>query len=337
MIRVFNMKVAVLGSNSFSGSHMVDYLLEHTGAEVIGLSRSPEYDQVFLPYLYKKDRSDRFRFFQFDLNKDQEKILSLLDEEKPDVVINYAAQGEVRTSWNDPAQWFQTNCMSLVRLADELSKRDYVKRFIQASTPEVYGSCSGNVEESFRYRPSTPYAASKAAGDLFLTALSSSKGFPVVLTRAANVYGIHQQLYRIIPRTAIYLKLGKKIQLHGGGMAERSFIHIRDNCAAVLKMIRSKSPSEIYHLSPNGSLMKIRDVVRFVCDKMGHDFEKSTEVVGKPTGQDSVYELDSSRARAELDWDCSVKFADGVQETVEWIDENWEFIKKQSHEYVHKE
>ena len=330
------MKIAILGSNSFSGSHMVNYILENTNYEVIGISRSPEYNPIFLPYLYKKQKSGRFVFYQYDVNKNLNQIMDLLDKEKPEIIVNYAAQGEVRTSWKYPEQWFQTNCMALVALTNKLKDKKYIKRYIHISTPEVYGSCSGRIKENFIYQPSTPYAASKAAGDLFLITLAKSQNFPVVLTRAANVYGIHQQVYRIIPRTIAYLKLGKKIQLHGGGLAKRAFIHIKDNCDAVLKIIYTKNPSLVYHLSSNDGLRSIKDIVKFICEKMGHDFDKCVESVEKPLGQDAVYDLDSSKAKTELDWEPRISLQQGIKEVIRWIEDNWKKIQKLPLQYVHK-
>jgi dTDP-glucose 4,6-dehydratase len=329
--------IAILGSNSFSGAHLVNYLLENTDHEIIGISRSKEYNPVFLPYLYKKEKAKRYKFCQLDLNKDLNEILSILDLHKPEYIVNFAAQGEVRTSWEHPTQWYNTNCIALVNLTNELKEKKYLKRFIQASTPEVYGSCPGLIKENYSYKPSTPYAASKAAADLFLIALNKSCSFPVVLTRASNVYGMHQQLYRIIPRTIIYLKTGKKLQLHGHGLAKRDFIHITDVCSAILKIIESENPSLIYHLSSNEGIRSIASVVKLICDTVGYDIEKFTELVGSPKGQDSIYELDSSLAENELNWKPAIDFKDGIKEVANWVEENWDLIKDQPFEYIHKE
>jgi len=111
-------KILVFGSNSFTGSYFINHTLEKTDAKIIGVSRSKEYDEIFLPYLYKKQRSKNFKFYQLDLNKDFHQIAKLIDQEEPEVVVNYAAQGEVRNSWKWPEQWFQTNCLSTVKIAD---------------------------------------------------------------------------------------------------------------------------------------------------------------------------------------------------------------------------
>ena len=168
-------KVIVLGSNSFTGGHMINYLLNNLDCEIIGVSRSPEYNPVFLPYLYQGQKSKRYHFKQIDINKDMEKLFLLFDDFKPDVVINYAAQGEVRNSWKWPEQWYNTNCISVVKLTEFLKDKKYLKRYISVSTPEVYGATKLNILESNKYYPSTPYAASKLAGDLHLFTLFKKK------------------------------------------------------------------------------------------------------------------------------------------------------------------
>ncbi len=330
-------KVFVLASNSFTGSHFVNYLLENTGAEVIGISRSPEYNTILLPYLYKKkERPTRFRFYQLDVNKDFDQVCALLEQEKPDVVVNYSAQGEVRNSWKWPEQWFETNCLSVVKLGQFLVGKPWLQRYVSISTPEVYGSTEENMKENNSYYPSTPYAASKLAGDLFLGTLYKKYNFPVVFTRSANLYGIHQQLYRIIPRTIIYLKMGKKIQLHGRGEAVRSFIHAQDVADATWKAITQGKNGEVYHLAPQTEGISIKDLVEMICRMMGKNFESSVEMIEENFGQDAQYSLDATKARKELGWVPSIDLKEGIQEMIHWIEQNWGEIQKQPLEYVHK-
>ncbi|MBM3703310.1 MAG: SDR family oxidoreductase, partial [Actinobacteria bacterium] len=185
-------KFAVIGSNSFSGSNFIDYLLSNE-VEVTGISRSTEPNPVFLPYK-KNGNISLFKFYQLDLNKDLEKIVNLINETKPDYVINFAAQGMVAESWKHPEHWFQTNTLSSVMLHDQLRKCNFLKKYVHVSTPEVYGSCEGLVKENIIYNPSTPYAVSRAAADMSLMSFYKNYGFPVVFTRSANVFGPAQQL-----------------------------------------------------------------------------------------------------------------------------------------------
>ncbi len=329
-------KFLILGSNSFTGSHLISYLLENTEAEIIGISRSPEYSFQFLPYLYHKARSSRFHFYQFDINEHFNQICSICDVFKPDAVVNFSAQGEVRNSWKWPEQWYLTNCLSVVHLSEFLRTRDYLKRYIAVSTPEVYGATGENFKECHNYCPSTPYGASKLSGDLHLFALFKRYGFPVVFTRSANLYGIHQQLYRIIPRTIIYLKMHRIIELHGCGAACRAFIHAQDVADGTYKAIISGVNGEVYHLAPQGEIRSIAQTVHFICDEMGKNFQNSTKMIQENFGQDPLFSLDASKARNELNWNTCVSFETGVKETIAWINDNWEYILKQPMDYIHK-
>ena len=331
-----NGKVVVMGSNAFTAGHFINYILANTDAEIVGISRSPEYHPIFLPFLYKKSRPKRYTFYQLDVNMEMEKIFEVLDEVRPQTVVNYAAQGEVRNSWKWPEQWYQTNCLSVVRLAEHLKNVDYLRKYIAISTPEVYGTTGENVKENHNYYPSTPYAASKLAGDLHLLTLKKRSGFPVVFTRSANVYGIHQQLYRIIPRSIIYLKLGKQIDLHGHGRAMRAFIHARDVADLTYKAIIHGTNGETYHISPEDSLISIAEIVRLICQLTGNEFETAVNLVDENFGQDSCFSIDAAKARRELGWRQKVLFEEGIRETIEWIEDNWDFISKQALGYIHK-
>ena len=129
-----------------------------------------------------------------------------------------------------------------------------LKKYVQITTPEVYGSTANWINENAEFNPSTPYAVSRAASDMSLKAYINSFDFPAVFTRAANVYGPGQQLYRIIPRTIYSLKFGEKLQLHGGGKSERSFIHINDVCRATMQIMLNAKIGETYHISTNTQL-----------------------------------------------------------------------------------
>ncbi|MBM4328600.1 MAG: NAD-dependent epimerase/dehydratase family protein [Deltaproteobacteria bacterium] len=326
-------KIIVIGSNSFSGSDLVDLLLEDDRNEVIGLSRSPEKSALFLPY--KRHKSPAFRFHRMDLNKDLGLMFALFESEKPQYVVNFAAQSEVAPSWQNPQQWFQTNCVALAEFCSYLKDQPWLKRYVHISSPEVYGACEGVVKEDAPLNPSTPYAASKAAADLFLFTLVKNFQFPLVMIRSTNVYGAHQQLFKIIPRSVIYLKMGKPIQLHGGGVAVKSYIHIRDISRGELAAMENGSIGSIYHLSPDRGYA-VRDVVRMICEKMGKDFAASAEIVGERLGQDAAYVIDSSMARAQLDWRPEIAIDEGLQGVVQWIDQNWDEIRAQPLEYLHR-
>lgn len=323
----------VIGSNSFSGSDFIDLLLEDRRNEVIGLSRSKEKSALFLPY--KRRKAANFKFYQMDLNRHLSEILGLMDSFKPQYVVNFAAQSEVAPSWEQPEQWFQTNVVALAALTNALKDRQYLQRYLHISSPEVYGTCNGKVTESAPLNPSTPYAVSKAAADLFLFTLHKNYQFPLVMIRSTNVYGAHQQLWKIIPRTIIYLKLNKKIHLHGGGKAVKSYIHIRDVSYGELAAMERGSTGNIYHLSPERGY-EVQEVVRRICELLGSDFEASTVSVGERLGQDATYVIDSSRARKELNWKPKICMEEGLLNVIRWIEENWNHIKQHPLVYEHR-
>ena len=329
-------KIFVIGSNSFSGASFVDFALG-TGAEVIGASRSAEPHAAFLPYRWDSTAAElaRFRFEKLDLNHDTDRIAAAIEAFRPDYVVNFAAQSMVAESWLYPEHWYQTNVVANVRLHEKLRKFDFLKKYVHVSTPEVYGSCSGNVTEAAPFNPSTPYAASRAACDLHLMTFFKNYKFPVVFTRAANVYGPGQQLYRIIPRTALFIRTGRKLQLHGGGRSVRSFIHIRDVSDGTLRVARQGVPGETYHLSTPLN-QSIREIVEAICRQLGANFNEVVEVVGDRPGKDAAYLLDSGKARRTLGWTDQVSFEQGLRETLAWLDRNLDALRLQPVDYIHK-
>ena len=329
-------KIAVLGSNSFSGASFVAHCLP-LGMEVLGISRSDEPADVFLPYKWNNlNCSGSFRFEQLDINHDTDKIAESIHKFRPDYIVNFAAQAMVAQSWDHPEHWYQTNVVGNVKLHDQIRHFNFLKKYVHISTPEIYGNCTGKVTELMPFNPSTPYAASRAACDLHLRTFFNQYKFPVVFTRAANVYGPGQQLYRIIPRTIFYIKLGKKLQLHGGGKSVRSFIHIQDVASATLKIAQKGVVGEVYHISTD-FYISVRDLVKLICKMMKVDFKETVEIADERPGKDAAYLLDSSKLRNELGWRDRIKIEDGIHETIDWMNANFEELKKQPAEYIHKE
>jgi dTDP-glucose 4,6-dehydratase len=326
--------VAVIGSNSFSGQDLVDLLLAERGCRVLGISRSAEKSPLFLSYKSRKDLA-RFSFHQFDLNLQMPGLLELLRREQPQAIVNFAAQSEVAPSWKNPEHWFRTNAVAIAELGNFLKDQSWLERYVHISSPEVYGTCEGIVREDAPVNPSTPYAASKAAGDLFLSTLVKNFKFPLISIRGTNVYGPRQQLFKIIPRSAIYLKLGKTIELHGGGTAVKSYIHIRDVSRGELAAMEKGRPGELYHLSPDGGV-EVREVVRRLCAFMGKDFAAAAKNVAERLGQDKAYVIDSSKARTELGWRPQIGLDQGLREVAAWVESNWDQVRREPLDYQHK-
>lgn len=325
-------KFLVIGSNCFTGSHIVDALLEDKDNTVIGVSRSKEYPSIFLPY--KSKQQSRFSFYSIDIVKEMGKLKALLEKEKPEYVINVSAFSEVGLSNERPLEYFDINTKAPIELCQFLRGQKWLKKYVHISSAEIFGSCATPATETTLFNPSTPYAVSKAAADHFLFTMMKNYQFPVLIIRSTNVYGKHQQLFKIIPRTMIYLKMGKTIELHGGGKSAKSFVHIKDVVNGLLLALH-KNKEGVFHLSVP-SEQKICDIVSSVCKLMGFNEKTSVKNVEERLGQDTKYTLDCSKAKRELGWAPSVSFSEGVREVKDWIENCWPELQKEPLVYIHK-
>ena len=332
----------VIGSNSFSGSHFVVEALR-AGHKVWGVSRSAEPDFVFLPYRWPHPTTGQplataqnFHFHAINLNSQLRELLELIDRVQPSHVVNFAAQGMVAESWLNPTHWYQTNVVSQVAFHDALRQRTFLQKYVHVTTPEVYGSTDeGWISEHNHFAPSTPYAVSRAACDLHLHSFHKAYGFPVVFTRAANVYGPGQQLYRIIPRGMLSARTGKPMQLHGGGYSERCFIHIRDAMQATLRLALEADPGTTWHLSTREPI-SIRALVERICERCGVTFSDVVEESGERLGKDQSYLLDSTSIREAFGWSDQVSLDEGLTETLAWVDSHLDQLKTLPWTYQHK-
>jgi dTDP-glucose 4,6-dehydratase len=329
-----NKKFLVIGCNSFSGAQFIKYLIEN-GNNVIGVSRSNEINDVYLPYKWG-NKKENFKFYPIDINHQLVELVEILNDFKPEYVVNFAAQGMVAQSWETPQDWYQTNVVGQVKLHDQLRKLKFIKKYVHVTTPEAYGSTDGWIKESFNFAPSTPYAVSRAACDLHLMSFFKAYNFPVVFTRAANVYGPGQQLYRIIPRTMLYARLGKKMKLHGGGLSTRSFIHMDDVSAATFKIALDGITGDSYHISTNETIT-IRGLVEKICELTKANFIDLVEVSEDRLGKDQAYLLDSGKLRENLDWNDKINLEKGLIDTLSWVDSNIEILKSLPADYIHKQ
>ena len=308
-------KFLVLGSNSFSGATFCDFLAAQ-GHDVLATSRSPEPHDALLPYKWQS-RPGSVRFRRVDLNHDLDALVSLLRTERPTHVVNFAAQSMVGESWLNPDHWMMTNVVSTVRLHERLRAYDGLERYVHVTTPEVYGSTGAWVREDQPFNPSTPYAVSRAASDMSLKTYFERYGFPVVSTRAANVYGPGQQLYRIVPRTVLAGMGGEKLKLDGGGKSERVFIHMTDVSEATLRIALQGTLGATYHISGT-ELVTIRTLVGKVLAQLGRKLEDCTEIGPERPGKDTAYKLDSSKLQAELGWRDRIGLDEGIADTIAW-------------------
>jgi dTDP-glucose 4,6-dehydratase len=328
-----NRRFLIIGSNSFSGSNLINHLLKNKKNKIIGFSRSKELSSLYLNYKKSKNIKN-FKFYKINLSETN-KMVNIINSYKPNYLINYAAQGMVNESWIKPQDWYLTNIVFQSQLYQELINKKFLKKIVHFSTPEVYGSTSLKIKENFNFNPSTPYAISRAATDLHLKRLQENYGLPIIFTRAANVYGSCQQLYRIIPKTIISFKSKKKIEIHGNGKSIRSFIHINDVNIAIEKILKKGKVGQTYHIS-NVEKISIYSLIKQIAKIMNVDLKKNIKFVDDRKGKDKIYDLSSLKLKRQLLWKPKINLSEGLNETISWIDKNIKLLNKESLNYKHK-
>ena len=266
-------KFLIIGSNSFSGSNMINLLLSNNH-QVIGVSRSGEIEKEFLNYRQNKNIK-KFNFYKIDINKHTQRIRlnKIILKFKPNIIINYIAQGMVEQSWINPEDWYQTNIVSQTIFYKNIQKFKFIDKIIHVTTPEVYGSHNQKIKENTNFNPSTPYAISRAAMDLHLLSLYKNFHLPIILTRTSNIYGPGQQLYRIIPKAFMCSKKKIKLNLHGGGNSVRSFIFMDDVSEATYLLSQKGKIGETYHIS-NDEFISIKKLVFEISKMQNINFNK---------------------------------------------------------------
>lgn len=309
-------KYAVLGGGGSFGLHTCKYLLEQPDtARVLSIGRNSPKPEPFTLNIGKGD--SRYSYHAYHVTYELDLLMELLDKEQPETIVNFAAQGEGAVSWKNSWRFFETNSMALAHLTEELGKRSYLKRFIQIGTSELYGSVEGPVKEDAPIRPSSPYSASKAAFDLHLIAIHKVLKFPMNILRPSNAYCPGQLLHRVIPKAIICGLTGRQLPLHGGGRAEKSYIHASD-LARAIHLVSEKAPlGTIYNVGPKNPI-SIRSVVEVVAKVMGLPFDRLCNMTDDRLGQDSRYWLDSSAIKRDVGWEPLIDLESGVKEVVDW-------------------
>jgi dTDP-glucose 4,6-dehydratase len=272
--------------------------LQALGIDHFGIGRSAPK----VPAFWQLD--GHYRYYKMHIVNELAALLAVLDTEKPDVIVNFAAQGEGAASFGDQcADWYRTNVLGLIRMTTALQKRTYLKRFIQVGSSEVYGGNQNNAKETDPLRPTSPYGVSKAAFDQHLEIMHRVHGFPANVVRPVNCYVRGQQLHRIIPKAVLCALGGKKLPLQGGGKSEKSYLHSTDLSTALMTIIEKAPFGEVYNVGPEAPTA-IAEVVIRVAEACGVPFDDFVEMAPERIGQDSallarLIEAASARMGAE--------------------------------------
>ena len=260
-----------------------------------------------------------YRYYVAHLGHDLPAALEILDEERPDAIVSFAAQGEGAASFGSDAwRFYQTNCVTLARLVEALRSRDYMRRFVQISTSELYGSCESPVAEDAPIRATSPYAISKAAFDAHLQVMHRVHGFPMQIVRPSNCLTAGMQLHRIIPRAMIAARYGRRLSLQGGGAARKSYLDSHDLARAVMCVLERGQVGEVYNCGPDEPI-SIRSLVEKCADACDVPMRMFVDETPARVGEDSVYWLSSDKIKA-LGWTQTVPLGEGLAAMREWVD-----------------
>ena len=313
------MKVAILGGGNVYALNFARHLSE-IGIEHFGIGRSGPKPRA----MWQVDH--HYRFWALHLVDELIAYLAILDRERPDVVVNFAAQGEGAASFGSDAHYYYTtNTVALVKLVEALRQRSYVRRFVQIGSSEVYGSVDRAAKESDPLNPSSPYGVSKAAFDMHLGIMHRIHGFPMNVVRPSNAYCPGQQLHRIIPKAIICALKGERLQLQGGGRAEKSYIHADDLSRGIMAVLERGTVGKVYNCGPEAPI-SMRDLTEKVAHACDITFQALVEFAPERVGQDGRYWLDCEELQA-LDWAPVVSLESGIYGMVDWIIAHPEILK----------
>jgi dTDP-glucose 4,6-dehydratase len=318
----------ILGGGGSFGIHTAFYLLEQ-GHNVVGIGRNPLRPE---PFSLGIERQPNYRYIARHIGHELDLLLYDFDEIQPDIIVNFAAQGEGAISWNNSWRFFDTNATALVRLCEELRPRSWFQHFIQIGTSEIYGSVDHAVTEEAPIKPTSPYAASKVAFDLYLLSVSKTLGFPMTILRPCNAYCPGQLLHRVIPKAIVCGLTGRKLPLQGGGRAEKSYIHARD-LARAIALVSDSALGNVYNVGAS-TPVSIAYIVNLCADAIGLTMEDLCEITDDRLGQDSRYWLDSSKIKNDFGWEPIISLPTGIDTVVAWARKYLDQLRDWPMDYV---
>jgi dTDP-glucose 4,6-dehydratase len=315
------MRLLVAGGCGFIGSHFIRYVLDHYQPEMITNVDALTYAGSLASTAdFSHEFGDRYEFLRGDI-ADSEAIDQVLANHSYFAVVNFAAESHLDRSIASPENFIHTNIVGANSLLDT-ARRHGVKRFVQISTDEVYGSTreGSRFTEQSRLNPSSPYSASKAAADLLVLAAYKTFGQDVVVTRCSNNYGPYQFPEKLVPLMILRALADQPLPVYGDGLNVRDWIHVEDHCAAVFDVLMQGRAGEVYHVGADTERRNL-DLVRSILSHLGKS-ENLIQFVPDRPGHDRRYAIDSTKLRAEIGWKPLHDFEEGLSETIEWYRQN---------------
>lgn len=316
------MTIIVTGGAGFIGSNFVFYELEkHPEDRIVCVDKLTYAGNLstLAPVMDKPD----FRFVKMDIC-DREGINKLFEEEKPDIVVNFAAESHVDRSIENPEIFLQTNIIGTSTLMDACRKYG-ITRYHQVSTDEVYGDLPLDRPDLFfteetPIHTSSPYSSSKAGADLLVLAYHRTYGLPVSISRCSNNYGPYHFPEKLIPLMVINALHDKPLPVYGQGLNVRDWLYVEDHCKAIDLVMRKGRVGEVYNIGGHNEMKNI-DIVKLICKELSKPESLITYVTDRK-GHDMRYAIDPTKIHKELGWLPETMFKDGIKKTIRWYLDN---------------
>ncbi|HAS37283.1 MAG TPA: dTDP-glucose 4,6-dehydratase [Ruminococcaceae bacterium] len=322
------MKIIVTGGAGFIGGNFVHHMVnKYPDYEIINLDLLTYAGN--LETLKPVENKPNYKFVRGDI-ADRKFIMDLFEKERPDMVVNFAAESHVDRSITDPGIFVQTNVLGTQVLLDA-SKEYGVKRYHQVSTDEVYGDLPLDRPDLFftettPIHTSSPYSASKASADLLVMAYHRTFGTPATISRCSNNYGPYQFPEKLIPLMIAKALADEKLPVYGEGLNVRDWLYVDDHCKAIDMILENGKIGEVYNIGGHNEKANI-DVVKTILKAVGKDESLITYVKDRP-GHDMRYAIDPAKIHAELGWEPETLFNEGIQKTIDWYLNNREWWQK---------
>jgi len=326
------MNLLVTGGAGFIASNFIHYILEkYPKYKIVNLDKLTYAGN--LENLKDIEGNSNYRFIKGDIGN-KELVEHIFDQNKIDVIVNFAAESHVDRSILEPDIFLKTNILGTQVLLD-IAKERKIKKYVQISTDEVYGSLGseGYFTEGTPIAPNSPYSASKASADLIVRAYHETYGLNVNITRCSNNYGPYHFPEKLIPLMITNAMEGKELPIYGDGLNIRDWLHVMDHAAAIDLVIHQGIPGEVYNVGGHNGKTNI-EIVKLILKKLGKP-ESLIKYVADRLGHDRRYAIDPTKIETELGWKPRYTFDQGIEETIQWYIENQDWWKKiKSGEYI---
>ena len=320
------MRYLIIGGAGIFAIHTIKEILSHKEtSKVLSIGRNPQRSNAFT--LGVGDGDDRYSYRQMHLKFEIDFLTDLIDEFKPDFIVNFAALAYA-TSWHKSSRYYDTNVTAVAQLSEFLYDKKYLKQFLQIGSSEIYGPYDFPAKEDEKPNPTSPYAISKLAADYHMLSLYNRLGFPTNIIRPCNCYGSGQLLYRLVPKALLYGITNQKFPLEGGGQAKKSYMHATDLARAIYMILHSNKLGKVY----NAGVEKpstIKKITETIASHLKIKFEDFIIDAKAREAEDSQYWIDSSLIKKDIGWEPKISLEEGVEETANWVIRNKEELLKE--------